>query len=153
MIDLKPVRAAVVECFATDPTLIARYHVDSGQGLEACIERTMDDVAGFDPSFRFFTVREGGRLVAYWGTEWGRYINLIFVKPSHRNRNFMRSFWKHVQDSVETVFYAGVYEKNQPAIQFYQKLGQVVGKTTHRGNSIVAFKFKKEIKCQQAEQS
>lgn len=140
---LDEVRAAVAECFASDPILIESFHVASGQGLRACIDRTMRDVAQFDPTFQFFTISDGSELVAYWGTEFGRYINLIFVKPSHRNSQFMKKFWAKVQESVGDPFYSAVYTKNFPAVDFYRKRGGAMETFEYQGHWMTAFTFHK----------
>lgn len=144
MADLAIVRAAVAECFASDPDLIKRFHIAAGEGLAACIERTMRDVSTFDRSFQFHRVYDGDELVAYWGTEYGRYVNLIFVKPSHRTREFMSRFWRRVQESVGNPFYSAVYTKNLPAVDFYRKRGGAMETFKHDGQWMTAFTFRNE---------
>lgn len=144
MIDLEPVRDAVTECFASDTPLIEHYHVYAGRGLRACIEKTMHDVARFDRSFEFYPVHQDSKLVAYWGTEFGRYVNLIFVKPDYRRSSFLKGFWKQITDSVSPTFYAGLYKKNTPAIRFYSRHGKIIESFEHDGHPMVVFKFDKE---------
>ncbi len=148
----KAVRQSIEECFATDQDLLDQWHIESGNGLENCVDRTMRDVAKFDHSFKFFTVHEGNSLVGYWGIEFGQYINLIFVKPGFRTKDFMAKFWDEIKKSVCEPFYTAVYSKNIPAIRFYGKLGKELGSIRIEGNPAILFEFNKESEslCQRA---
>lgn len=136
---------AVSECFATDVELIKKWHIGSGSGLNACIDRTMNDVAKyFDSSFRFYKVYERGELAGYWGTEFGKYLNLIFVKPKFRNSDFLNNFWHSIKESVSNPFTTAIYAKNKPAISFYIKHGKIIDNFQMDGNEVVLFEFNKD---------
>lgn len=143
MTDLAVVRQAVAECFASDRELIERWHIAAGQGLQACIDRTMNDVKAFHPSFRFHRLEREGKLLAYWGTEFDHYINLIFVKPECRNASFMKAFWEHVTSGLPKTFYSAVYSKNRPAVGFYLRRGGELEEFRHEGARVSAFTFNK----------
>lgn len=138
------VGSALFECFATDPELLSRWHIAAGSGLEGCVERTLRDVDAFDPSFRFYRAYEGDELVGYWGVEFGNYINLIFVKPTYRTREFMPRFWRELEATVADPFFTAVYAKNEPATRFYARQGEIFKTTEHEGHGIVVFRFGKK---------
>lgn len=144
--DLRLIEQAVKECFATDKNLTAFWHVVSGNGLNACVVKTMSDVAKFDPSFKFYMVFAGDDLAGYFGTEFdGKYVNLIFVKPEYRNKRFMTVFWEQLNEHVKDTFYTSVYKKNTPAISFYSKHGSIIEEIIYDGYKAVIFEINKEV--------
>lgn len=138
------VPGAVRECFATDPELLEKWHIAAPGTLDQCVEKTAKDAEGFDLSFRFYLAFVGEELVGYWGTEWDRYLNLIFVKPNYRKPNFMKDFWKYIKRSMNGRFATAVYARNLPAIGFYSKHGKKIQEFQIHGHPAVSFTFEKE---------
>jgi len=140
--------AAIRECFASDSALLSTWHIEAPTSLEQAVSRTINDVeTTFDlSSFNFYEVYEGPELAGYFGTEFGKYVNLIFVKPEFRNSGFMKEFWTAVEDSVESPFYTAVYSKNTPAIEFYRKHGEKIKDFEIDGKKLIAFKFEKKVR-------
>ncbi len=142
---LQNVRRSVSEAFLADSDLIDRWHIEAGKGVRVCIERTMKDVeTTFDTSFKFYRIDDGGRLAAYWGTEFGNYINLIWVRPEFRNKFFLNRLWNQVQESVSSPFYAAVYSKNLPAVRFYSRHGSKIRDFHMGADPISVFAFTKD---------
>lgn len=140
------IEAAIRECFASDPDLLSQWHIAAPASLDVCVGKTLHDIeTTFDrPSFRFYRAYEGDKLVGYWGTEFGQYINLIFVKPEFRRREFMREFWDAVECSLEPTFFTAVYAKNLPAVKFYSKLGTKTKEFVVDSHKAASFKFSKD---------
>ena len=143
------IRDLVRRCFATDPDLLNRWHIAAPATLEQCVEKTMRDVDSFDESFRFYLIFSGENLVGYFGTEFGNYLNLIFVKPEFRNSDFMPEFWASICKQMQKPFATAVYSKNKPAISFYSKRGRKVADFKANGHEATSFVFEKdEDSCQ-----
>lgn len=138
------IRESINECFDTDRELLERWHIAAPASLITCVDRTMRDVGQFDDTFKFYPFYEESELAGYWGTEFGNYINLIFVKPTFRHADFMKRFWAKVQASLDSPFTTAVYSKNKPAIEFYEKLGERLREFEIAGNKVTVFKFNKD---------
>jgi hypothetical protein len=134
----------IKECFATDKALIENWHIAAPASLEECVERTVSDMKYADPSLQLFAAYENSELAGYWGVEHGYYINLIFVKPQYRNKEFMREFWKEITKDMPNLFCTAIYSKNKPAAAFYSKLGKKTEDFTHEGNQVSRYIFEKE---------
>lgn len=145
---LSLVKEAVTECFTSDPDLLEKWHIAAPGTLDECVSKTMKDVEKLDDSFKFYTVIVDGSLVGYWGTQFGKYINLIFIKPLFRCKSFVTKFLKEICDRMPDEFLTAVYEKNEPAVRFYAKLAQSIVPMTAHGHPIFLFRFRKELICQ-----
>lgn len=138
------VEKAVRECFATDPDLLSFYHVEAPASLDDCVKRTLADAEKFDVTFRFYLVHVGRELAGYWGTEWDRYLNLIFVKPKFRTREFMEQFWDKIKVSMDGRFATAVYARNKPAVAFYSRHGTKLKEFEMHGQPCISFTFENE---------
>lgn len=138
--DLEP---TIRECFGRDPELLAKWHIEAPASLDICVSRTMSDVEEtFDlSSFQFYRIFDDQKLVAYFGTEFGAYINLIFVDPAYRTPSFMQNFWKIIKEHVKNPFFTAVYTKNAPAVSFYTKLGSKIKDAETPSGTVSIFTF------------
>lgn len=141
------VKEAVRECFASDSDLLQKWHIVAPASLDECVHKTIKDVEEFDVSFKFYVVYVSDLLAGYWGTEFGNYINLIFIKPFFRCKEFVTKFLKEIWDRMPDEFRTAVYEKNQPAVRFYTRLAYASCPLTALGYPIVYFSFRKEPIC------
>lgn len=146
MIDVKD---ALAECFPTDQDLLSFWHIAAPASAEECVARTLEDIhRDCDRgTFKFYRTYIDQELAGYWGTEFNKYINLIFVKPKFRNVAFMQKFWTAMTDSLDTPFYTAVYEKNSPAVSFYTARKGKPKKQELAGKKAIIFEFDKEILC------
>ena len=115
--------------FKLDKELIEKYHIEEGNDYKKCSKRTFEDLQNVDESFKLYGYFEDDKLIGFFGTELGNYINTIFVKPEYRNKEYMNKFVDSILDTVGNKFYTALYNKNTRAINFYKKLGgQVIEK-------------------------
>ena len=75
------------ECFITDIDLINIYHIEAGKGIEACINRTFDDLKLWN--VKVFGLYEDNEIVGYFGKEANIYLTGFFIKPEYRNSNYI----------------------------------------------------------------
>ena len=146
--NLKPVISAM---FETDADLTSVFHIESGAGLQGCIERTLIDLNTCDPSFRFYELRDGAEVIGFFGKEFDNYLTTIFVHPRFRKSEKMNEIWNLIRFHFDGVFYTSIYSKNTRAASFYRKRGIMTETfTTGSNHTALAFKFtnNKELICQ-----
>lgn len=132
------------ECFRTDKDLVDLYHIASGDSVEKCIVRTIDDLFNTDPSFKFYQLHSGNQCVGFFGSEFSNYLTTIFIKPEYRNRKDISEIWKLISSHFDDEFYTSIYSKNTRALTFYRKNGIEIEEFNAGLEKAVSFKFKKE---------
>ena len=142
--DASEIKSIMQECFAADKDLLNKWHISAPASLEVCVEKTFNDMKKVDSSFQFFVAFVQGTLVGYWGVESGCYMNLIFVKPEYRNKEFLTLFWNEIEARMGDRFYTAIYSKNKPANDFYSKLGTTIDTFELDGHPAVIFMFNKK---------
>lgn len=140
---------SIRECFASDPALTAKWHIAAPGTVDECVNRTMQDIeTTFDlNSFRFYRAYSGDELIGYWGTEFGQYVNLIFLKPSYRTTEYREKIWSEIEKTVAPKFYTAVYSKNLPAVKFYSARGTKIAECCLKSNNVTMFEFVKKDRC------
>lgn len=140
-IETKDIRPILEECFALDEPFINQWHIAAGNGLKACIDQTVSDLSSADATFRFYKVEDNERLVGFFGIEGINYLTTIFINPEHRTKDKVLNVWNLIRSHFPKEFYTAVYGKNTPAINFYSKNGQNLGRLEHCGHPAICFKL------------
>jgi hypothetical protein len=137
----------VATAYASDPTLIEKWHITAGKGLSACISQTIEDLKTC-PTLEFYQVMEDGQFVGYFGIEnLGNYLVTLFLKPELRSRR--DEFWKLIEEKMNPTWKAGIYSKNIPCLKFYSKRGKEIAKINTDLGEVTLFEFKRSASsCQ-----
>lgn len=109
----------IKKCFAADQDLVEKWHIMAGQGLERCVDVTFADMSGANVEFK--VVYEQKDLVGYFGKECvpsGEYLTGFFVMPKYRTKEDLKEFWALIKSEFGPEFFCGLYQRNQPAIDF-----------------------------------
>lgn len=110
--------------YGEDQDLINVYHIASGNGVESCANRTIDDLQQCGEDLKLYQIDNG----CVFGTELdGDYLNLLYIRPSFRNKDSMKDIWKTIRSTLSKKFVTSLYPKNTRAINFYLKnKGQIL---------------------------
>lgn len=114
------------ECYESDSNLLSEWHVEAGNGLDRCVERTLEDFSKCGEDFKFFVIREEGELFGYFGTECidgNSFLTGFFIMPKYRNDAGHNKFWSEVKNQIHNNFFVGIHDKNTPAKKFLEKSG------------------------------
>lgn len=132
----------VSEAFASDPVLIDKWHISSGKGLQACIDKTVEDLKKADHSFSFYSVHQDSQFIGYFGTEAnGAYLTTIFIKPEFR-KSHRKLVWNAIREKTRAIFCTAIYSKNTPCIKFYQKHGKIISQMKYDNQDVTVFEFR-----------
>lgn len=113
------------EFFESDNELIEKWHIESGNGLKACINRTHQDLRVADVDF--YVLIENNKNIGYFGIEKNTFLTGFFIKPEYRKKECIQMFWNIVNNHFENKpFYCGLYTKNERALNFLFKAGAKV---------------------------
>ncbi len=143
-------REIIAECFDQDADLLKFWHLQSGKGLNKCVDATYDDMhtAGVE----FFVVRDGAQMIGYFGREktlGSEFLTGFFIIPEFRKKDFVAKFWDLVLSKFGDPFFCGLFQKNIPAISFILKNNGIpVSTTVAHGEPARIFKITKDKKCQ-----
>lgn len=135
----KNYKPVLEDCFITDETLLSKYHIESGKGLDVCVNKTFND---FNKSYfplTFYTLLNEEKIVGYFCVEHLEKIKCLsgfFIKPSFRNEAIKKEFWNIVSKEMQNDFLCGLYLKNIPAIKFIEKKG---GRPLYRDDESIIF--------------
>ena len=136
-------RNIISQCFAEDQNLLERWHLESGKGLENCVETTHKDM--HDAKIEFFSVHDDQTLVGYFGKEHVQgedFLTGFFIRPSFRNSTKVKEYWSLLKSEFQKPFYCGLFLKNLPAISFITKNhGEPVLHTEAHGQPALIFKI------------
>lgn len=121
----KNFKSVLSECFSTDPILVEKYHISAGEGLEACVEKTFEDLMKANVSF--YVVSSEKETIGFFGIEHidnYKALTGFFIKPEYRS--LKKDFWKTIQKTMDNKsFLCGVYNKNTRAIKFLKEMGGI----------------------------
>lgn len=141
------IRETVAECFSLDQALISKFHIYSGKGLDACIEKTVDDLEAA-PELSFFLLMDEEALVGYFGKESSNYLSTIFIHPKYRDRESIGKVWNQICSEFPSEFYTSIFKKNEPAVRFFTRNGTQIDEFSLGTDKALAFKFTTgEILC------
>lgn len=111
------------ECFSSDKDLLDKWHIESGTSLENCVNRTYNDLKQLN--IEFYPLYEDSKLIGYFCKEEVYNLSFLtgfFIKPEYRKKEYIKEFWNIVNNKFNNKqFYAGIYEKNIPAINFLKR--------------------------------
>jgi GNAT superfamily N-acetyltransferase len=118
---------AVAKAWASDPSLIEKYHVRAGQGLEACVMDTLEALNKCQ-GLRFYDVYEHEDLAGFFATEYFRYGNFLttfFLYPQFRSLKNKKDFISLILEffGKERDLYTAVYSNNKRAVDFLEENG------------------------------
>jgi GNAT superfamily N-acetyltransferase len=119
--------SAVAKAWASDPSLIEKYHVKAGQGLKACIDDTLQALEKCN-ALRFYDVYEHEDLAGFFATEYFKYGNFIttfFLYPEFRSLKNKKEFISLMLEffGKERSLYTAVYSHNKRAVDFLEENG------------------------------
>lgn len=144
--ELKDYESFLKLCYASDDELINLYHVESGKGLDACLQKTLSD---FDKAsdFRFNIVNDGDEVVGYFGEETFDVYKALcgfFIFPKYRNQQGRKLFMDTIKERLDSDFYAGVGAKNFKAVNFlFNGGGKIEYTVVQEQQLFYLFKFNK----------
>jgi hypothetical protein len=124
--------------FSLDQDLIEKYHIYAGKGLEACCDKTIEDLKKADESFKLFSIKDEDEIIGFFGKERTNYLNTIFIHPEYRTKEKMGEIWELIKSEFPKVFYTALYKVNERAINFYlRNKGKVIKEMNVNNNLIV----------------
>ncbi len=127
------------ECFSTDKNLIEKWHIDSGKDIDACVEKTFNDLQ--DCKVNVYQITNDDELVGYFGKEdceHGIFLTGFFLLPKFRTEEYKKEFWHCIALKFKEPYFCGLYEKNVPANKFIKSSGGVLVKSTNISNNLVS---------------
>ena len=110
-------KEAITKFYSSDDDLIEKFHIIAGSGLEACIDRTVDDLKDFDVTYIF----NKEELIGYFATETKAYITILigfFIMPEYRKE---KKYWNEIIEALPEFALCGLYNKNTRAQRFFEK--------------------------------
>ena len=130
MMECMDYEGAVARAWASDPSLVEKYHVKAGQGLEACVKDTLE-VLGKCHALRFYDVYDHEYLAGFFATEYFRYGNFLttfFLYPNFRSLKNKKDFISLILEffGKERDLYTAVYSHNKRAVDFLEDSGFVI---------------------------
>jgi hypothetical protein len=112
------------ECFESDPILLEKFHIYAGQGLDACVNKTYQDLQ--EMNVTLFKIEKNSELVGYFAKELfdsKEYLTGFFIVPKFRTKEFKNEFWNLIKKEFKPSFFCGLFEKNIPANKFIKSNG------------------------------
>ncbi len=146
------IKSTVLECFRDDEALLSKYHIKAGSSLMECVEDTCSVLKnGTNLDFTFYRlINDAGLICGFIGVEPdSKHLTTFCLKKRYRVKEYKESLWKIIVGFLGEEFNCGLYEKNNPAINFLTRNGCVVHvKSKYNENDIVILKhLKKEAIC------
>lgn len=129
----------LTDCFQADCDLLKRWHIFSGRGLKACVDKTFKDLK--TARVMMFSLRKSGRLCGYFCREncdGHQFLTGFFLKPEYRTPEGRAEFWNVIQQEFRKPFYCGLYDKNQPAKRFIESRGAMLVKKVEVQDGLAA---------------
>lgn len=139
---------AIADAWASDPSLIKKYHIRAGQGLDKCVEDTVD-VLKKCSDLKFYDVYQNKELAGFFATEYFRYGNFIttfFLYPQFRSLKNKKDFISLMLEFFENDkdLYTAVYAHNTRAVDFLEDNGFVIIEIgLDKGKEFYIFKYDK----------
>lgn len=125
----------LLKCFKADKDLIENWHIEAGNGLETCVNRTYSDL--ISNNVQLFELIENNETIGYFGKELaygGLYLTGFFIMPKFRNKDTIMQFWNCVNKEFSDKYFCGIYKKNKPAFEFLIK-----------NNGLVCWEYKDSV--------
>ena len=116
----------ILECFKTDPELLEKWHICAPDSLEKCVDNTITVMQLNKVSVYSLTINNN--IIGYFGLEYfnnQKYLTGFFIKPEYRNKEMFELFWNVINKKFGKNYYAGVYKKNERAVNFLLKSGGI----------------------------
>lgn len=137
------IHETIAEAYAPGGAHIDKYLNVAGSGLDNCIKDQVESLAK-QPSIQFYRVEEGDTFVGYFGEEKdGFWMSTIFISEKYRPRK--KEFWQVVQSKMQPKFMCGGFLKNEPACNFYKKMGgKVIATVETEAGPGLYFEFSKD---------
>jgi len=124
-IEVKNYKNIIQECFKTDQELLDKWHIESGKGLEKCVERTYKDLMSLEENLKFFSIIYENELIGFFGSEKfydTKALTSFFIIPKARNKYILNQFWNNINNHFDNDrFLCGIYSKNTRALNFLFK--------------------------------
>ncbi len=132
----------IEKAYASDPILIGKWHIRSGDGLDVCVSDTLKALTkNTHPDFKFYVISQGDQFVGYFGVEGnGSFLSTIFVSPKFRE--ISREIFDLIKSKLNSEFKSAIYSKNIPCMKFFKKHGKVEKEIVVDGHSVTIFSFR-----------
>lgn len=149
----------IKRCFEQDPSLLEKYHVCAGSGLDICVSDTWNKLMEVSEKhdFNFFQVMNpDGDLAGYFGHEKRENTNILtgfFIMPFYRTDEGRDKFWELITDAIGKEFITGIYKKNMRAHNFLiNRGGEVVKEDKDQSGeySVIKITDPCQSSCQQS---
>lgn len=146
IIECSDYKKAVAKAWESDPSLIEKYHIKAGQGLQVCIDDTLEALSKCS-DLKFYDVHDNKELVGFFAAEYFRYGNFIttfFLYPEFRSLKNKKEFISLMLEffGKEKDLYTAVYSHNHRAVDFLEDNGFVVIEIgMDKGKEFCIFKY------------
>ena len=123
-------KEAITKFYSSDNDLIEKFHIIAGNGLEACVNRTVDDLKDLEIAYIF----EKEELIGYFALDKTVYHNFLvgfFIMPEYRKDH---KYWNEIIEALPEFTICGLYNKNIRAQKFFAKQGYNVINKVVDGN-------------------
>lgn len=139
-VELSSCESVLKECFMLDEELINKYHIFAGRGLDACVQKTAEDMRQFS-NYVLYVIKQDETIAAFFGREkigGALFMTGFCIKPEFRTKEFIGNFWDAVKNNIAQYnVYASIYKKNIPAQKFLSRKGSAV----YDNKEVVTFKI------------
>lgn len=142
-IETQDIAGTISEAYAPGGDHIEKWLNVAGSGIENCVHDQVHALTSDSP-VSFFRVEEVGNFVGYFGTQHeGSFLSTIFIVPEYRPRK--KEFWALIEAKTQPVFRNGGFKKNEPACNFYRKMGgKEVASFVAPAGPVIMFEFRKD---------
>lgn len=143
------------ECFSEDEELIEEWHVAAGEGLDACVEDTIETLrTQAHSSFRFFEVLEEDKRIGFFGTEHLHalgFLTTFFIRPKYRKKKYILAYWDLISRYFDCKeFTTAIWAQNARAYDHLLRLGGELEKRyIHSEKQKIVYIIKINTLCQQ----
>lgn len=109
--------------YAEDLPLLQTYHQNAGQGLDACVQATLDQTS---PDSKFYKVEmPDGTLMGYFVVamplEGADVMEGFFIRPTFRKQIYQDAFINLINETFNNDFFTSTGATNYRAIKFLLK--------------------------------
>lgn len=133
----------IPELWKKDSELLDKWHITAGMGHDYCINKTLNDIKGFDKSFKFYTIKDSACNVGFFGIEFENFLTTLYMSPDYRKKEYIGQFWNMILNNINKPFKSAIYAKNKPCADFFVKNGGIlidIGRNLN--NTFIVFEFK-----------
>ena len=109
--------------YSEDPLLISSYHQNAGQGLDACVSETLNQISA---DSKFYKIElEDGTLFGYFviaaPIEDTKIMEGFFIRKNYRSKPYQDAFIDLINSTFANDFYTSTGANNYRAISFLLK--------------------------------